>query len=254
MKSKPLILIAPCTETRGVEFRDPSINLSRNYSQAIVAAGGIPLVSPCVLDRAVIKQSVRKCNGVLLTGGDDVEPKLYSKRLPPLLRKTVSPPEPDRDEFELLLIEEVFRQRKPLLAICRGQQILNVALGGTLIVDIRHQLPQALNHTRLDRKDQIVHDVELTPGTRLSKIANGKMLGVNSSHHQAVARVAKPLQVTAQSPDGVVEALELLPANAGLLPYLVAVQFHPERLCARHVEHLNLFRGFVRACGKMTNE
>src|SRR5262245_40171306 len=163
MKSRPLILISPCTETKGVEFRDPSINLSRNYSQAIAAAGGIPVVSPCVLDQGVIKESVRRCAGVMLTGGEDVQPKLYSKRLSSSLLKTVSIAEPDRDLFELSLIEEVFRQHKPLLAICRGHQILNIALGGTLIVDIQQQVPGALNHTRLDRKDQIVHDVELTP-------------------------------------------------------------------------------------------
>ena len=248
MRPRPLILISPCTETRGVEFRDPSINLSRNYSQAIVTAGGIPWVSPCVLDEDVVHESVRHCDGVMLTGGEDLQPKLYVKRLSPLLQKTVSPSEPDRDLFELMLIEEVFRQHKPLLAICRGQQILNVALGGTLVVDIKQQHPQALNHKRLDRKDQIVHDVELTPGSKLASIADGKKLGVNSSHHQAVAQVAKPLRVTARSPDGVVEGLELQPAFAGVLPYLVAVQFHPERLCARYVEHMNLFHGFVRAC------
>ena len=248
MKRRPLILISPCTETKGAEFRDPSISLSQNYSQAIIAAGGIPWVSPCVLDQSVVKESVCRCDGVMLTGGEDVQPKLYTKRLSASLKKTVSPAEPDRDLFELMLIEEVFRQHKPLLAICRGQQILNVALGGTLVVDIQQQLPRALNHRRLDRKDQIVHDVELTPGTRLATITGRKKLGVNSSHHQAVARMAKPLRVTARSPDGVVEGLELQPAVADVLPFLLAVQFHPERLWARHREHLNIFRGFVSAC------
>jgi putative glutamine amidotransferase len=187
----------------------------------------------------------------MLTGGEDVQPKLYTKRLSPLLQKTVSTAELERDLFELMLIKEVFRQHKPLLAICRGQQILNVALGGTLVVDIRHQLPRALNHRRLDRKDQIVHDVELTPGTRLATITGRKKLGVNSSHHQAVARMAKPLRVTARSPDGVVEGLELQPAVADVLPFLLAVQFHPERLWARHREHLNIFRGFMRACAEV---
>ena len=251
MKRRPIVLISPCTETKGVEFRDTSISLSRNYARALTSAGGLPWIAPCLPDKKIIRESVQRCDGVMLTGGDDVEPKLYSKRLSPELAKTVSSPEPDRDRFELILIDEVFRQRKPLLAICRGQQILNVALGGTLVVDIGRQIPDALPHRALDRKDQIVHDVELTPGTRLATITGRKKLGVNSSHHQAVARMAKPLRVTARSPDGVVEGLELQPAMADVLPFLLAVQFHPERLWARHREHLNIFRGFVSACAEI---
>src|SRR5262249_15502215 len=131
MKRRPIILIAPSTETKGVEFRDSSISLSRNYTSAITRAGGLPWVAPCLPDRAVVREMVARCSGVMLTGGDDVQPKFYANRLPAELKKTVSTSDHDRDEFELMLIDEVFRQRQPLLAICRGQQILNVALGGT---------------------------------------------------------------------------------------------------------------------------
>jgi putative glutamine amidotransferase len=250
MKRAPLILISPCTETKGVEFRDTSNSLSRNYAKAITSAGGLPWVASCLPDKRIIRDSVQRCDGVMLTGGEDVEPKRYIGRLPQKLRRTVSPPEPDRDEFELMLIDEVFRQRKPLLAICRGQQILNVALGGTLVVDIRSQIPNALNHRSLDRKDQIVHDVELTPETLIARIVGQTKLGVNSSHHQAVARIAGPLHPTARSEDGIVESLELKPTNAAQMPYLLAVQFHPERLCARHREHWSIFRSFTRACAE----
>lgn len=248
MKPRPVILIAPSTETKGVEFRDRSLSLSHNYTGAITRAGGLPWVAPCVPDRPVIQEMVTRCDGVMLTGGDDVQPKLYTNRLPAGLKKTVSPAEPDRDDFELMLIEEVFRQRKPLLAICRGQQMLNVALGGTLVVDIRRQMADALRHDALDRKDQIVHEVELTPGTLIARIIGKPMLGVNSSHHQAVARIADPLRPTARSEDGIVECLELKPGKSAKLPFLLAVQFHPERLCARHREHLKIFRSFIRAC------
>jgi putative glutamine amidotransferase len=141
-----------------------------------------------------------------------------------------------------------FLQRKPLLCICRGHQILNVALGGTLIADIPLQIPRALNHSRTDRKDQVVHDVACEPGSLMSSIAGKERLGVNSSHHQAVAGLAKPLRATAVSRDGIIEGLELDPADRNMLPYLLAVQFHPERLFARHAEHLELFRTFIRAC------
>lgn len=185
----------------------------------------------------------------MLTGGDDVHPTLYTTRLPPGIARTVWTVSRDRDLFEVMLIAEAFRQRKPLLAICRGKQILNVALGGSLVVDIRSQVVGALNHQRTDRRDRIVHEVKLASGSILAKIAAKPRLGVNSTHHQAVAKIAKPLCVTAVSIDGVVEGLELRPAERNLLPYLLAVQFHPERLFARHAEHLELFKSFISACG-----
>ncbi len=247
MKSRPLVLITPCIEREGAEFRDASLSLSERYPRAIVAAGGLPWVLPCLLSDSQTVEAVRRCDGVMLTGGDDIEPKLYANSLPPKLRRTVSPSDPARDLSELLLIQEVFRQRKPLLAICRGQQILNVALGGTLISDIAAQVPGALNHSRLDRKDKIVHKVALTPGSILNKISGKQTLGVNSSHHQAVGRLAGPLRPTAMSPDGVVEGLELAESAARWLPWVVAVQFHPERLFEEHDVFLEIFRSFTRA-------
>jgi len=233
MKSRPLILITPCTERRGVEFSDSSLSLSDRYPRAIVAAGGIPWVLPCLPSGNMAAEAVRRCDGMMLTGGDDVQPKLYANHLPPKLKRVLSPAEPARDLAELLLIREIFRQRKPLLAICRGQQILNVALGGTLIADIPTQVPGALNHSRLDRKDKIVHKVALTPGSILNKIAGKQTLGVNSSHHQAVGRLGELLCVTAVSPDGVVEGLELAEAAAGVWAWVVAVEFKHKRLLAR---------------------
>jgi enolase len=142
----------------------------------------------------------------------------------------------------------VFRQRKPVLAICRGHQLLNVALGGTLIVDIPTELPHAQNHSRPDRRFDIVHDARLTADSLLAKIIGTQTLGVNSTHHQAVGRVAPPLQVVARSDDGVVEAMELKPEAARWLPFLLSVQFHPERLAERHPEHRAIFDAFARAC------
>ena len=248
MKPAPLILITPATERKGAEFADVSCSLSERYPRALLAAGAVPWILPCLPDGNVVAEAVRRCDGVMLTGGDDVQPGLYTKELPSTLRKTVSPGEPARDLLELMIIREVFRQRKPLLAICRGQQILNVAFEGDLFVDIATQAPGALCHDRTDRKDKLVHKVALTPGSILTKIAGNRTLGVNSSHHQAVRRVAAPLRVTAVSPDGIIEALELADGEANRLPYLLAVQFHPERLFDRHREHLELFRSFIRAC------
>ena len=215
---------------------------------AILAAGGTPWVLPCLPDKAFVAEAVRRGDGVMLTGGDDVQPRLYARKISPALQKTVAAADPERDLFELMLIDEVFRQRKPLLCICRGHQILNVGLGGTLLVDIHTQMPQALNHNRTDRKDQIVHEIEVLPDSILGRIARRPTVGVNSSHHQAVARMAKPLRATAVSKDGVIEVMEFAPEATGLLPYLLSVQFHPERLYRRHAEHRELFKSFTTAC------
>ena len=250
MTKPPLILISPSVEKEGIEFGDRSISLSEAYPRAVAAAGGIPLTLPVGKSRELMAECVRRCDGVLLTGGDDIEPGLYGNGLPVKLRRTVSttPDGGERDLRELILIDEIFRQRRPLLAICRGHQLLNVALGGTLIVDIPAQMPDAINHRRMDRRSEKVHEVRLTRGTLLSKITGQRTLGVNSTHHQAVGRVAEPLQVTATSADGVVESMELKPEAARSLPFLLAVQFHPERLVDRYPEHRAIFHAFAQAC------
>jgi len=230
----------------GAEFGYDEINLNCGCPSDRVQSGRF---GACLMrEPELVAECVRRCDGVLLTGGDDVNPKLYAKRLPPRLRKTVAAGPGERDLRELLLIDEVFRQRKPVFGICRGHQIINVALGGDLVVDIRSQIPRAINHRQLKKKSEIVHEARLTRDSMLAKITGKQKLGVNSTHHQAVGRVAKPLRVTAVSNDGVVEAMELKREESRLLPYFMTVQFHPERLATRHPEHQELFNSFIRAC------
>jgi putative glutamine amidotransferase len=246
----PLILVSPDIESEGKEHGDRSISLSARYLEALTRVGALPLAMPATISREVIAECVRRADGVLLTGGDDIDPRLYNARLPRSVRKTVSitPDSGGRDFRELVVIDEVFRQHKPLLAVCRGHQILNVALGGTLVSDIPRQWPNALSHGRNEDRDQVVHDVRLTPGSLLAKIVGGLKLGVNSTHHQAVARVAPPLRVTAASDDGMVEGLELKPGGTRWLPFLLSVQFHPERLEDRYPAHQAIFQSFARVC------
>lgn len=250
MKQPPLILVSPNIEDKGREFDDLSLSLSGAYPRALIEAGALPLTMPATLSPELIAECVRRCDGVLLTGGDDIDPRLYGKALPIRLRRTVSvtPDGGSRDYRELLLIDQLFRQRKPLLAICRGHQILNVALGGTLVADLPTQVPRALNHRRQDQRSEKVHEVRLTAGSLLAKIAGRQKLGVNSTHHQAVARVAPPLRVVARSADGVIEGLEWKPGAGRGLPFLVSVQFHPERLVDRYAEHQAIFNAFTQAC------
>jgi len=250
-----LILASASIEKKGEELGDSSISLAESYQQSLMRAGALPMAMPATTSRKIIAECVRRADGVLLTGGEDLDPRLYDNGLSVELRKKVivTPDGGRRDLRELLLIDEVFRQHKPLLAICRGHQVVNVALGGTLIADIASEMPRALNHRRLDRRSQVVHEVQLTADSFLAKITGKRKLGVNSTHHQAVARVAPMLQAAASSSDSVIESLELKPEAAHLLPFLLTVQFHPERLAARYVEHQAIFCAFTDACGRSNN-
>ena len=248
MENAPLILATPSTEQKGVEFYDYSVSLSHTYLDAITLAGGIPVVAPIEASAEIIASLVRRSDGVMLTGGDDIQPELYAEKLEADLRATVKDVDPRRDLLETLVIKEVFAQRKPLLAICRGHQILNVTLGGTLIVDIPRQVKTEINHSQLKNKDRVVHKVSLNRESLLAQCLGKQEVEVNSSHHQAVDRVAGPLEVTGRGPDGVIEVMELKKKDATLLPYLLSVQFHPERLVRGYPEYLELFRGFVDAC------
>lgn len=252
MAKPPLILVAPSIEKHGVEFHDVSVSLSVKYDFSVTRAGGIPVTVPTTTDRGLLSECVKRVDGVLLTGGDDINPGLYAKNLPQKIRKTVetTPDHGGRDLRELILLDEIFRQRKPLFAICRGHQLLNVALGGGLVADIRQQIPQAVNHQRLDRANEIVHDATLTPHSLLARITGKRILGVNSSHHQAVVEPAGALMATARARDGIVEAMELKPEAKHLLPFMLSVQFHPERLTQKHAEHRAIFSRFIAACGQ----
>ena len=256
MPRLPLILVTPSTEKKGVEFYDTSSSVSFRYEHAILRGGGIPVIAPMTTDRALLAEAVRRVDGVLFTGGDDINPDLYEKDLPPEIRKTVSMPPgvQDRDLRELILIDEIFQQSKPVLAICRGFQMLNIAFGQKLIVDIPSQVPGALNHARQDKEGEaLTHEVPLTAGSLLSKITGKRTLGVNSSHHQGVLEPAEPFAAVARTEDGIVEAMELKPEMANSSPrppFFLAVQFHPERLVIKHAEHQAIFSRFVEACGQ----
>jgi putative glutamine amidotransferase len=249
MKKRPVILVAPSNHRQGVEFGDLSLSVSNYYARSIQAAGGLPLVMPLSLDAREISACVERAEGVMLTGGDDVHTGLYAQDMPARLKRKAGAPDHGRDWFEATLIETVFRRRKPLLAICRGQQILNVAFGGTLFVDIATEVRGALPHDQHRRSEEQVHKISLAPHSRLAKIARGPTMSVNSCHHQAVRELARPFRAVATSADGIIEGFELAREEAELLPYLLAVQFHPERLYDRDEISLRIFRDFARACG-----
>ena len=248
MKNAPTILIATSNEQRGFEFRDRSTSLSHCYTRVTLAAGGIPTLAPVIAEKKAIAEMVRRADGVLLTGGDDLQPDLYDSDLPIKIKAKAVGIDPQRDVFEFLLIEQTLKQRKPLLAICRGPQVLNVALGGGLVTDIPAERPGALAHHRRSKVHQLVHTAELAKGSLIRKIYGKAKLRINSAHHQAVGELAPMLRATAWTKDGIIEAIELNAVEANGAPFLLGVQFHPERVYEKHPEHLKIFRAFTKAC------
>lgn len=203
--------------TRGVRrFAIPDY-----YVQCVLNAGGLPLLFPNV--PAVCAASyLARVDGLVLSGGVDVDPEMYGAEPHPKLGEV----DPDRDWFEVALVRGARDAGMPILAICRGAQVMNVAFGGTLIQDIPSQVEGALMHEQKAlRHDAHCHGLQIEPGTHLHEVAGTTRVRVNSFHHQGLDRLAEGFNVTARSPDGVIEAIED-PRH----PFCVGVQWHPERM------------------------
>jgi putative glutamine amidotransferase len=244
---RPLILVTPSTQVTGAELLDHSISVGSRYLQAVLAAGGLPVALPLVTDRAELRAYLERADGVLLTGGDDIAPAIHRPGVTSELLAKCECAEPARDVMELSLLDELFKRPRPLLAICRGHQVVNIALGGTLYVDLPTERPGRVNHAQVARKYEVVHEVEVTPGSAMHAIYQRSSLGVNTTHHQAIHRLAEPLAATILAPDGVIEGTEFRADAPPLLPWFRSVQFHPERLFDRHPEHGLLFQAFIAA-------
>jgi putative glutamine amidotransferase len=198
------------------------VRLSASYIDAIERAGLVPLVIPPLASREAASAILAAVDGLLLTGGEDVNPSLYGDAPHPNL-KTVNDA---RDSTEIALILEAKRRGIPVLAICRGIQVLNVAFGGSLIQDIPAQCPGAFDHDAGGPRDAPTHDISVEPSTRTSAALGGTSAKVNSLHHQSVKDVAGELRITARSPDGIIEGLETKDPDW----WVLAVQWHPEEM------------------------
>jgi putative glutamine amidotransferase len=201
------------------------------YEEALRAAG----IEPVVLSPAEAEE-IDGFDGLVLMGGSDVNPSRYGEAAHPMTQ----PPDDPRDEVELLLIGEALERDVPLLAICRGLQVLNVELGGSLI----QHVDESLGHrVRGGDRSRPVHEAEIVPGTRLAAIFGEPLtVAVNSRHHQAVGRVGEGLVVSARSKDGTIEGLERPDKR-----FMVAVQWHPENQAVKDERQAGLFRAFARA-------
>jgi putative glutamine amidotransferase len=225
------------------EQPQPSARLGQNqtYVRAVSRPGAAPLLIPQVTDPPRLRALYDLLDGLLLPGGADVDPAHYGERVHEKCR-TITP---ERDETELPLAQWAMDEGKPLLAICRGIQVLNVALGGSLYQDIQAQIPGVERHDWYPGypRDHCPHTVAITPDSHLAAILETDTLPVNSLHHQSLKDIAPGLVVTARAPDGVVEAVE-----ASEHPFAVAVQWHPEELADQDPRAQHLFNAFVEAC------
>lgn len=205
--------------------------------EAIADAGGLPVLIPVTIESDTRRQLYERLDGVLLSGGEDVNPVHYGASPHPALGNV----DDDRDRAEFELVRWSLEEDRPLFCICRGHQVLNVALGGTLIQDIPSQVETDIHHDALPR-DGMAHEVEIDPKSRLAAVLGVTRVGVNSLHHQAVETPAPISCVTAYAPDGVIEGAELPDKK-----FVLSVQWHPEDLFRQHETMRRLFRAFVAA-------
>lgn len=218
----------------------PVYELGAAYLQAVTKAGGIPLLLPTSLPPDSLLTLLHQCSGLLLTGGRDVDPLCYQSQ-PDARAKGI---DHDRDQAEMLLIEYALSENIPVLAICRGIQILNVALGGTLYPDVMQDHPNAQKHDFYPNlpRDAYRHWIKLSPGNLLHTIMNTDTIRVNSLHHQSIQAPASALQVVGWAEDGTIEAVVAPEKN-----FVIGVQWHPECL-PQDIHTRQLFTAFIEAC------
>jgi putative glutamine amidotransferase len=240
---QPIIGLPTYSELQG----KPDLVMRTAYVTAIVSAGGVPLLVPLLEDTALLRRLYGLLDGLLLCGGGDVEPARYGA--PDVGRTTLA--DPQRDSVELALTQWALADGLPILGICRGVQLLNVAAGGTLIQDIPAEVPQAGCHsypTPKNNPDHPAHSIRTAPESRLAALlglTENARPHVNSRHHQAVREVAPSFVATAWAEDGLIEGIERRDQEAGLA---VGVQWHPENLVPAHQQMVHLFRGYVATC------
>jgi putative glutamine amidotransferase len=214
----------------------PASGVSEAYIQAVRRAGGIPLLIPSGLKSDEIQELRKHLDGILFTGGGDVDPVLFNGKPHDQVYGII----PERDGTEINLVRLAAESSWPFLGICRGIQVINVALGGTLYTHIEDQLAGALKHD-YEERDLLVHPVEIEPRSRLARILGLPVVQTNSLHHQGIERVAPGLEVVGQTSDGLVEAVELRGHRFG-----ISVQWHPEWLQDKK-EMRALFEALVEA-------
>ncbi|HVB86575.1 MAG TPA: gamma-glutamyl-gamma-aminobutyrate hydrolase family protein [Candidatus Dormibacteraeota bacterium] len=238
MTKRPIVLVTTRQTPRGIRNID---YVGELHLQLLFRLKIMPLIVPIIEGvRACLPEYMRQMDGLLLVEGEDIEPKRYAAQKENFryLEKT----HPLKDEVELRLLRHALRNKIPVLGICRGSQLINVACGGVLYGDVKKEKRSRLRHIHPDRYDVYRHPVEVVPGTPLARWYGRKMLRVNSYHHQGIRRLAHRLRPMAHAPDGLVEAYFDPRAE-----FLVGLQFHPERMLPEYRGNFRVWEAFAAA-------
>jgi putative glutamine amidotransferase len=221
--------------------------MSQRYIRALTSAGALPWMIPLVGDdEDTLRAVYDELDGVFLPGGADIDPASYGQERHPRCDKS----DPFRDRVELALARWAIPDHKPVLGVCRGLQLMNLACGGSLYQDLADQFAGAIKHDYFPfggqfARDYLAHEVDVAKGSRLAEIFGAGALKVNSMHHQGIREIGSGLVATAVAPDGLVEGIEAADDS-----YLVGVQWHPEALTDGDAHSRRLFRSFIEAAGE----
>jgi putative glutamine amidotransferase len=235
MRKKPIIGITGAYVKHN-EYME-GVYVHHDYHKSVAANGGIPIILPYI-NPEIALETLGLCDGIILSGGEDVDPQLFGQDP----HHQLGPTTPERDLAEIAMVKYALENNIPLLAICRGVQILNIALGGTLIQDIPSQVEAPIQHSQKIDRSRDTHWVTISRDSRLYEIVGSERVRVNSLHHQAIDRVADDLRVVAQSSDGIVEAVEYIHPST----FTVGVQWHPESMARTNSEMNNMFAEFIK--------
>jgi putative glutamine amidotransferase len=236
---RPLVALTTTIDPRGGDYQQPRIAVYANYLTALQRAGLTPVLVTPAHTLETIEELVSICSGLVLAGGDDIDPVRYGQEPIPELGH-VNPP---RDAAECRALDAATRRDLPVLGICRGHQLLNVYFGGTLCQDIAVALGEDSSHQQPTRWEAQHHHVTVRRGSRLARAIDRERLVINSFHHQAIDKLAPSLEVTARADDGLIEAVESRDHR-----WVVGVQWHPERHEARAADsnpNVRLLRAFA---------
>ncbi len=214
-----------------------------DYVKAVERAGGVPVILPITRDINNILPILDILDGILFTGGSDIDPLKYGD----MPQHNLGSICPERDVQELTLAQKaLYEMEIPILGICRGHQLINVASGGTLYYDLNTQLPDVMCHTSFHApKYHTAHDAQIIAGTKMHEIFSREVIGVNSYHHQSIDVLGKDFIVSMAAKDGIIEAMEK-PGDR----FVVSVQWHPEMMIDRNPNYIQLFKAFIESCSK----
>lgn len=237
---KPLIGILSNLSTieSGSSIGMERVFINQSYVRAVENSGGVPIVIPVNTNKENIKRQIALVDGIIISGGIDVNPTLYNEEPIPGLGEV----HPETDEFDIEAIRVTLEMKKPILGICRGLQVINIALGGTLYQDLNCSECSKIKHIQNTKPYLGTHYIEIKEKSHISEVLGNKIL-VNTYHHQSIKRLGKELEAIAYSNDGIIEAIQ----GKGDT-FLLGVQWHPELMIEKDERMLNLFKKFISEC------